>query len=110
MDEGAGERRRRYNKELHDLYASPDIVRVIKSRRLRWAEHVARMEEGRTALGVIMGRPEGRRPLGRPRRRWQNNVRMDLGELGVAGDGWIHVAQNRESWRGIVAAALDLRV
>jgi hypothetical protein len=77
-DEATGEWRRLHNEELHDLYSSPNIIRVIKSRRMRWARHVARMGEKRDAYGILVGRPEGRRPLGRPRRRWEDNMKMDL--------------------------------
>ena len=73
-----GERRRLHNGKLHSLYRSPNIVRGIKSRRLRWAGHVTRMEEGRSAFKMLTGKPTGKRPLGRPRRRWENNIRMDL--------------------------------
>jgi len=77
-DEVTGEWRRLHNEELNDLYASPTIVRVIKSRRIRWTGHVARMGEERGVYRVLVGKPEGRRPLGRPRRRWGDNIRMDL--------------------------------
>ena len=76
-------------EELNDLYCSPNIVRVIKSRRMRWAGHVARMEEGRGVLKVLVGKPDGKRPLGRPRSRWDDNIKMDLQEVkGVVGAGW----------------------
>ena len=78
-----GEWRRLYNEELHSLYRSPNIVRVIKSRRLRWAVHVPRMEEGRSAFKILTSEPTGKRPLGRPRRRWEENIRMDLKEIGI---------------------------
>jgi hypothetical protein len=77
-----GEWRRLHNEELNDLYSSPNIIRVIKSRRMRWAGHVARMGEGRGAYRILMGIPEGRRPLGRPRRRWEDNIKMDIQEVG----------------------------
>ena len=77
-----GEWRKLHNEELNELYSLPNIVRVIKSRRMRWAEHVARMGEGRDVYGILVGKPEGRRPLGRPRRRWEDNSRMDLREVG----------------------------
>jgi hypothetical protein len=76
-----GEWRRLHNEELNDLYSSPNIIRAIKSRRMRWAGHVARMGEGRGAYRILVGRPEGRRPLGRPRRRWENNIKMDLQDM-----------------------------
>ena len=81
-DEVTGEWRRLHNEELNDLYSSPNSVRVIKSRRIRWAGHVARMVEERGACRVLVGKPDGKRPLGRPRRRWVDNIRMDLQEVG----------------------------
>ena len=78
-----GEWRRLHNEELHGLYRSPNIVRVIKSRKLRWAGHVARIEESRSAFKMLTGKPTGKRPLGRPRRRWEDNIRMDLEEIGM---------------------------
>ena len=77
-----GEWRQVHNEELNDLYSSPNIVRVIKSRRMRWAGHVARMEERRGVLKVLVGKPEGKRPLGSPRRRWEDNINMYLEEVG----------------------------
>ena len=87
-DEVTGEWRRLYNEDLNDLYSSPNIVRVIKSRRMRWAGHVARIDEERGAYRVLVGKPEGKRPLGRPRRRWVDNIRMDLQEVGCGLD-WV---------------------
>jgi len=81
-DEVTGEWRRLHNEELSDLYSSPSIVRMIKSRRIRWAGHVAHMVEERGAYSVLVGKPEGKRPLGRPRSRWVDNIRMDLQEVG----------------------------
>jgi hypothetical protein len=81
-DEVTGEWRKLHNRELHNLYSSPDIIRQIKSRRMRWAGHVARMGEGRNLYRVLVGKPEGKRPLGRPRRRWEDGIRMDLEEIG----------------------------
>jgi hypothetical protein len=81
-DEVTGECRRLHNEEFNDLYSSPNIFRVIKSRRVRWAGHVARMGEGRGAYRILVGIPEGRRPLGRPRRRWEDNIKMDLQDVG----------------------------
>jgi hypothetical protein len=84
-DEVTGEWRRLHNKELYALYSSPNIIRVTKSKRLRWAGHVARMEERRDAYRTLVEKPEGRRPLGRPRRRWEDNIKMDLREVGWGG-------------------------
>jgi hypothetical protein len=81
-DEVTGGWRKLHNEELHGFYSSPSIVRVIKAGRMRWAGHVARMGEVRGANNVLVGRPEGRRPLGRPRRRWEDNIKMDLREIG----------------------------
>jgi hypothetical protein len=80
-DEVTGELRKLHNEELHNLYSSPDIIRQIKSRRMRWAGHMARVEEERKVYKVLVGKPEGKRPLGRPRRRWEDGIRMDLREI-----------------------------
>ena len=109
-DEVTGEWRKLHNTELHALYSSPDIIRNIKSRRLRWAGHVARMGESRNAYRVLVGRPEGKRPLGRPRRRWEDNIKMDLREVGYDDRDWINLAQDRDQWRAYVRAAMNLRV
>jgi hypothetical protein len=84
-DKVTGEWRKLHNGELHNLYSSPDIIRQIKSRRMRWAGHVARMEEGRNVYRVLLGKLEGKRPLGRPRCRWEDGIKMDLGEIGWGG-------------------------
>jgi hypothetical protein len=81
-----------HNDELHNLYSSPNIVRAIKARRMRWAGNVARMEEGRGVYRVLVGRPEGKRPLGRPRRRWEDNITIDLREIGIDETNWIQLA------------------
>jgi hypothetical protein len=85
------------------------IVSVIKARRMRWAGHVARMGEVRGAYNILVGRPEGR-PLGRPRCRWQDNVKMDLRETGFGDVDWIHLAQDRDRWRALVNTVMKLRV
>jgi hypothetical protein len=82
-DEVTGKWRKLHNEELHNLYSSPDIIRQVKSRRMRWAGHVARMGEERKMYKVLVGKPEGKRPLGRPRRRWEDGIRMDLREIGL---------------------------
>jgi hypothetical protein len=95
-DEVTGERRKLHNEELNGQYSLPNIVRVIKSRRLRWPGHVARMGEGRGVYRVLVGRSEGKRPLGRPRRRWEDNVRMDIQEVVCGCEEWIGLAQDRD--------------
>jgi len=109
-DEVTGEWRKLHNKELNDLYSSPNIVRVIKSRRMRWAGHAARMGEGRDVYRVLVGKPAGKRTLGKPRRRWEDNITMDLQEMGCVGMDWIELAQDRDSWRALVNAVMNLRV
>jgi len=109
-DEVTGEWRRLHNEELNDLYSSPNIVRVIKSRRMRWAGHVARMGEERGVYRVLVGKPEGKRQLGRPRRRWVDNIRTYLQEVGCGYMDWIGLAQDRDRWRTLVSAVMNLRV
>jgi len=109
-DEVTGEWRRLHNEELNDLYSSPDIVRVIKSRRMRWAGHVARMGEKRGVYWVLVGKTEGKRPVGRPRRRWVDNIRMDLQEVGCGYMDWIGLVQDRERWWTLVSVAMNLRI
>ena len=99
-----------HNEELHSLYRSPNIIRVIKSRRLRWAGHVAKMEEGRSAFKILTGKLAGKRPLGRPKLRWEDNIRMDLEEIGINAGNRIDSAPDRDYWRALVNAALNLRV
>ena len=109
-DEVMGEWSKLHNEELNDLYSSLNIVRVIKSKRMRWAGHVARMGEERGVYRVLVGKPEGRRPPGRPRRRCVDNIRMDLQEVGCRYMDWIGMAQNRDSWRTLLSAVINLRV
>jgi hypothetical protein len=109
-DEVTGEWRRLHNKELYALYSSPNIIGVMKSRRLRWAGHVARMGERRGAYRALVGKPEVRRPLGRPRRRWEDNIKMDLRKVGCGGAYWVDLAQDRDRWRAVVYTVMNLRV
>ena len=109
-DEVTGDWRRLHNEELNNLYSSPNIVRVIKSRRKRWAGHVARMGEERGLYRVSLGKPEGKRPLGRPRRSLVDNIRTDLQEVGCRYMDWIGLAQDRDRWRTLVSAVMNLRV
>jgi hypothetical protein len=105
-----GSWRKLHNDELHCLYSSPNIVRLIKSRRMRWEGHMARMGEGRGVYRVLVGRPEGKRPLGRPRRRWEDNIKMDFRETGIDGANWIQLAQDRVQWRACVNTVMNLRI
>jgi hypothetical protein len=93
-----------------DLYSLPNILRVVKSRRIRWAGHVARMGEDRGVHRVLVGRPEGKRPLGRPRRRWEDNIKMELQEVGGGHGDWMELAQDRDRWRALVGTVRDFRV
>jgi hypothetical protein len=108
-DEVTGGWRKLHNEELHGLYSSSSFIRVIKARRMRWAGYVARMGEVRGAYNILVGKPEGRRPLGRPRRRWEVNIKMDLREIGSGDVDWIHLAQDRDRWRALVNTVMSLR-
>jgi hypothetical protein len=99
-----------HNDELHSLYSSPNIVMMIKWRRMRLAGHVARMGEGRGVYRVLVGRPECKRPLGKPRLRWEDNIKIDLREIGIDGAKWIQLAQDRVQWRAFVNKVVNLRV
>ena len=109
-DEVTGEWRKLHKEELNNLDSSPNIVRVIKSRKMRRAGHVARMGEGRVVYRVLVGKPEGRRPMGRPRRRWEDNIRMDLREVGCGCVDCMELAQDRDRWRALVSVVMNLRV
>ena len=101
-DEVTGEWIKLRNKELNDLYCSHNIFLMINSRRMRWAGHVARRGERIGVYRVLVGKPEGKRPLGRPRHRWENNIKTDLQEVGCRGMDWIELAQDRDRWRALV--------
>ena len=109
-DEVTREWRKLHNEELNDLYSSPNVVRVIKSRRMKWAGQVARMVEGRGVHKVLVGKPEGKRPLGRPRRRWEYNIKIDLQEAGNGCGDWMEMAQDRDRWRALVSTVMNFRV
>ena len=109
-DEVTGDSRKLHNEELSDLYSLPNIVRVVKSRRMRWAGHVARIGQGREVYRFLVGKPEGKRPLGRPRRRWEDNIKMDLQEVGGGCGDWIELAQDRDMSRALVSTVMNLRV
>jgi hypothetical protein len=105
-----GEWRKLHNEELRDLYSSPSIIRIIKWRRMRWAGHVALLGEKGNSCRLLVGKPDGKRPLGRPRRSWVDNIRMDLEEVGCGDVDRIGLAQDRNRWRALVNSVLNLRV
>jgi hypothetical protein len=105
-----GSWRKLHNDKLHNLDSSPNIVRVLKSRRMRWAGHVARMGKGRGVYRVLVGRPEGKRPLGRPRHRWEDNIKMNLMEIRIDVANWIRLTQDRIQWRAFVSMVMNLWV
>jgi hypothetical protein len=109
-DEVPGVWRKLHNEDVHSLYSSLSIVRVIKARRMRRAGHVVRMGELRGANNILVGRLEGRRQLRRPRRRWEDNIKMDLREIGFGDVDWIHLAQHRDRWRALANTVINLRV
>jgi len=109
-DEVTREWRNLHNEGLNDLYSSPNTLRVIKSRRMRWAGHVACMWERRGIYRVLVGKPEGKRPLGRPRRRWEDNIKIDLQEVECGSMDWTELIRDRDRWRALVNAVMNLRV
>jgi hypothetical protein len=102
--------RKLHNDELHSPYSSLNIVRMIKSRRMKWAGHVAHMGEGRGVYRVLVGRPEGKKPLVGPRHRWEDNIKMYLREMGIDGVNWIWLAQDRVQWWALVSTVMNLWV
>jgi hypothetical protein len=109
-DEAKGQWRKLHSGELHNFHSSPDIVRHIKSRRMRWAGHVVRMTEDRKLYRSLVGMSEVKRPLERPRRRWEDVIRMDLRDIVSGCVEWIQLAQDRDRWRAVVNAVMNLRV
>ena len=107
-DELTGEWIKLHNEELNDLYCSPNIVQVIKSRRMRWTGHVVSMGERKVVYRVLVGRPEGERPLGRSRRRWEDNIKIDLHEVECGGMDWIELSQDNDNWQALVNAVMNL--
>jgi hypothetical protein len=105
-----GSWRKLHDDELHSLYSLPNIVKVTKSRRMKWTGHAACMGEGRSVYRISVGRTEGKRPLGRPRRRWEDNIKMDLREIGINGANWIRLAQDTVLWRAVVSTIMNLQV
>jgi hypothetical protein len=99
-----------HNEELNNLYSSPNIVRAIKSRRINWAGHVACMGEKRGIYRVLVGKPGGKRSLGRPRHRWEDNIKMGLQEVGCGGMDWIELAQDRDRWQALVNVVMNIQV
>jgi hypothetical protein len=105
-----GRWRKLHNEELHGLYSSPSIIRILKSRRMRWTGHVSRMGENENAYRLLAGKPEGKGPLGRLIRRWFDNIKMDLLEIVWGGVNWIALAQDKDKWRALVNVVMNLRV
>jgi hypothetical protein len=109
-DKVTGEWRKLHTEELNDFYSSPNIVRVIKSRRMKWAGHVARVRERRSVYRVLVRKPARKRPLGIARCRWEDNINMDLQEVGCGGMDWIELAQDRNEWWALLNMVMNLRV
>jgi hypothetical protein len=102
--------RKLHIEELCNLYCPPSIIRIIKSRRMRWAEHVARMGKKRNAYRILVVKPEGKRPLRRPRHRWEDNIRMDLTDIGLGVMDWIDLTQDRDQWRALLNTVMSYLV
>ena len=109
-DKVTGERRKLHNEELSDLYSSPNIVRVTKSRNMRRAGHVARLGKWRDVYRILVGKSEEKRPVGRPRRRWEENITTYIQEVGCGGTDWMELAQDRDRWRSLVNMVMKIRV
>jgi hypothetical protein len=109
-EEVTGGWRKLQNEELHNLYSSPSIIRMITSKRMRWEGHVARKGEKRNAYRILVGKPEGKRLVGRPRLRWGNNIEMDVGEMGCVNMDWNDLAWDRDQWRALVNTVMNLWV
>jgi hypothetical protein len=109
-DEVTGDWRKVHNEELRNLYSSPNIIRMIKSRRMRWAGHLAQMGKKRNVYRILVGKPEGKRPLGRPRCRCVDNIKMNLRKIGWDGMDWIDLAEDGDQWRALVNTVMNLRV
>jgi hypothetical protein len=109
-DEETGEWRKLHNKEMNDLYSLPSIVRMVKLRQMRWTGHVARMGEDRGVHRVLVGKPEGKRPLERPRYRWGDNIKKNLQEVGGGHGDWMELAQDRDRWLALVGTVREFRV
>jgi hypothetical protein len=109
-DEVTGEWRKLHNEQLNDPYSLPNIVRVVKSNRMRLAGHIARMWEERVVHRVLVGKPEGKRPLEEPRRRWEDNIKIELQETGGVCGVWIELAKDRDRWRVLVSTVMNIRI
>jgi hypothetical protein len=109
-DEMTGGWRKLHNEELHNFCCSPNIIRKLKSKRMRWAGHVARMKEKRNTYNIVVGKSEGKRLPGRPKRRWVDNIKMDLRDIGWGGMHWIDLAQDRDQWMVLVSTGINFRV
>jgi hypothetical protein len=110
VDEVTGEWRKFHNEELRDLYSLPNIIKIIKLRRMRWSCNVARRGEKKNVYRLLVGKSEGKRPIGRPRHRWVDNIRMDLGEVRWGDVEWIGLAKDKNRWRVLVNSVLNLQV